>query len=479
MNFNIVWDLAFGIWNFVEMLDLSKIKKIYFIGIKGSGMVALVEILQKRGYQINGSDTTEKFFTDEILKKKLFVKYHEGFDADHITSEIDLVVYSTAYNAENNSEFKAAKFKSLPMISYPELLGLLFSQKYGIAVCGTHGKTTTTAILAEVFRVSGFNPTAVVGSLVRQWQSSALVGKSEFMIIEADEYQGKFKYYNPQAVILTSADWDHPDYFPTYEDYKDTFLEFVQKIPRHGFLVVCGDRGDTLEIAKTAKCNVTKYGFGKDNDMKIKKYKLKDGKQIFELWQGDKNLEEFELELPGRHNVLNAAAALAMGYKFNADMEKAKEALANFEGTSRRFEYIGKRNGAILIDDYGHHPEEVKATLRAAREFFPKRRIWCVFHPHTFTRTKALLAEFAQSFEDADRVIVLDIYGSAREVQGGVHSRDLVELAQKYHHNIEYIPTISDVIKYLADKIGREDLVITLGAGNVWEVAEGLKKENC
>ena len=439
-------------------------------------MVALAEILKRQGYQITGSDTAERFFTDDILKKRLYVKFYEGFDADHVAGDTDLVVYSTAYNEENNEEIKAAKFKSIPMISYPELLGLLFSRKYGIAVCGTHGKTTTTAMLAEIFRAADFDPTAVVGSQVRQWQSSALVGRSEFMIIEADEYQGKFGNYHPQAVILTSVDWDHPDYFKTYDDYKNTFVEFVQKIPRHGFLVVCGDRSETLEIAKSAKCNVLKYGFDKDNDIKIKNHELKDGKQIFELWYNDKNLGIFELELPGKHNVLNAAAAVAMSYKFNADMEKAKEALASFEGTSRRFEYIGKRNGAILIDDYGHHPEEIKATLRAAREFFPKRRIWCVFHPHTFTRTKALLSEFAQSFEDADRVIVLDIYGSARETQGGVHSKDLVETAQKYHRNVEYIPTIPEVIEYLADQIGREDLIIAMGAGNVWEVAEGLKE---
>ncbi|HBB37517.1 MAG: UDP-N-acetylmuramate/alanine ligase, UDP-N-acetylmuramate-alanine ligase [Candidatus Moranbacteria bacterium GW2011_GWC1_45_18] len=459
------------------MIDFSKAKKIYFIGIKGSGMVALVEILQRRGCQISGSDTDEKFFTDDILRKKLFVKFHEGFDADHITGDIDLVVYSTAYNEKNNEEWKAARFKRLPMISYPELLGLLFNGKYGIAVSGTHGKTTTTAMLAEIFKASGFDPTAVVGSQVRQWRSSALVGRSEFMIIEADEYQGKFRYYSPQAVILTSVDWDHPDFFPTFEDYKKTFVEFVQKIPRHGFLVVSGDRSDTLEIAKGAKCNVLKYGFGKDNDLKIKNYEIAGGKQNFELVYGGKNLGKFEIELPGRHNALNAAAAVAMSYKFNADMKKAKEALANFEGTTRRFEYIGKRNGAILIDDYGHHPEEVKATLKAAREFFPKRRIWCVFHPHTFTRTKALLSEFAQSFEDADRVIILDIYGSAREVQGGVHSKDLVELAKKYHVSVEYIPTIPETVEYLAGQIGREDLVIAMGAGNVWEVAEKLVSE--
>jgi len=458
------------------MIDFSKVKKIYFIGIKGSGMVALVEIFQRRGYDLAGSDTREKFFTDEILKNKLCVKYHEGFDARHITGDTDLVIYSTAYNEKNNEELKAAKFKMIPMVSYPEMLAQLFNEKYGIAVCGTHGKTTTTAMLAEIFRVAGLDPTAVVGSQVRQWRGSALVGRSEFMIIEADEYQNKIKMYDPQAAVLTSADWDHPDFFPTRETYEKAFEDFVAKIPRHGFLAVCADRSETLKIAKNAKCKVISYGFSNDADVKIANHELREGKQFFSLVFRGKRLGEFEILLPGRHNVLNAAAAIAMAHQFNAKVEKISEALANFEGTSRRFEYIGQWQGAILIDDYAHHPEEIKVTLKAAREFFPKRRIWCVFHPHTFTRTKALLSDFAQSFENADRVIVLDIYGSAREVQGGVHSRDLVELAKKYHRNVEYIATIPEAIEFLRDKIGREDLVIAMGAGNVWEVAEGLKE---
>ena len=458
------------------MVDFSKIKKIYFIGIKGSGMVALVEYFDRKGFKVTGSDTHEKFFTDEILKKKLFVKFHEGFDAKHITGDIDLVIYSTAYNEKNNEEWKAAKYKMIPMVSYPEMLANLFNEKYGIAVCGTHGKTTTTAMLAEIFKAAGLDPTAVVGSQVRQWRGSALVGRSEFMIIEADEYQNKIALYKPQAAILTSADWDHPDFFPTFEEYKNTFAKFVEKIPRHGFLIVCGDRSETLEIAKSAKCKVISYGFNNGADLKINNHEIRQGKQFFSISMKEKKLGDFEIMLPGKHNILNATAAIAMAHQFNAKMEKVREALANFEGTSRRFEYIGQRNGAILIDDYGHHPEEIKATLQAAREFFPKRRIWCVFHPHTFTRTKALLSEFAQSFEDADRVIILDIYGSAREVQGGVHSKDLVELAKRYHRGVEYISTIPEAVEFLKDKISREDLVIAMGAGNVWEVVEGLKE---
>ncbi len=440
-------------------------------------MVALAEIFKRWRVEVIGSDTKEKFFTDEILKK-LEIDFYDNFDAAHIAEnpDIDLVVYSTAYNETNNPEFKAAKETGLHIISYPELLGKLFNKKFGIAVCGTHGKTTTTAMLADIMRIAEFDPTAVVGSKVIQWRSSALAGRSEFMVIEADEYQGKFKYYDPKAVILTSVDWDHPDFFENYGEYKSIFEKFVAKIPLHGFLVVCGDRSDTLEIAKSAKCKVITYGFGLDCNLRIKDYELKEGKQFFSLWFNEKKLGRFDLSLPGRHNVLNTAAAVAAAYQFNAGAEKMRRAVSEFEGTSRRFEYIGRRNGAILIDDYAHHPEEIKVTLRAARDFFPRKKIWCVFQPHTYTRTKALLEDFAQSFEDADNVIILDIYGSAREEQGVAHSKDLVERASRYHRNIKYIPTIGEVVDYLSDKIGSDDLVITMGAGNVLEAGEKLKE---
>ncbi len=461
-------------------VDMEKIKKVYVIGIKGSGMVALVELLTSMGIEVTGSDTAEKFFTDEVLQK-IGVEYFENFSPGNITANIDLVVYSTAYNEENNVEFHEAKVRELPMVSYPEMLALLFNDKYGIAICGTHGKTTTSAMLAEVMKHVGSDPTAVVGSRVRQWGSNALVGKGEYFVLEADEFQNKLKYYEPKAVVLTSIDYDHPDYYKNLSEYKQAFSGFVAKIPRAGFLAVWGDSADTNDVACSCQCEIIKYGFMDDNDIKITHYELQMASgaptQTFGVKFLEKYLGSFEIQLVGKHNVLNALAVISVCYKLGLDMEKVREALKNFQGTSRRFEIVGERNGAVLIDDYGHHPEEIKVTLKAAREIYPEKNIIAVFHPHSYSRTEALLHDFAQSFDDADQVIVLDIYGSARETDGNVSSEDLVKLINKYNYGkAEYVPTIKEVVEFLEDKVGENDIVLAIGAGNVNEVVEKLKR---
>ncbi|MDO8529472.1 MAG: UDP-N-acetylmuramate--L-alanine ligase [bacterium] len=459
-------------------MNLNEIKKAYFIGIKGSGMTAIAEILKERGVDVSGSDIKEKFFTDEILKKNK-IGFKEEFDEKNIPNDIDLIIYSTAYSENNNPEIVEAKRRNILMLSYPEVLGALIGEKLGIAVCGTHGKTTTTALLAEAFRSAGVDPGAVVGSKVIDWEGSVLTGKGNYFIAEADEYQNKFQHYNPWGVVLTSCDWDHPDFFPNFGEYKKAFEDFVSKVPKHGFLVECGDEANVCDIGKNAKCEVLTYGFLEGNDYKITNYelKIKNNLQFFSVYNKEKKIGDFEIQLIGKHNILNAAAVVAVCHKLKFDLEKAREALKNFKGTSRRFEFIGKRNGAILIDDYAHHPEEIKATLRAAREIYNHKNIIAVFHPHTFTRTKALLSEFSQSFDCCDTVIVLDIYGSAREIQGGVSSKDLTDLINKYNQGkAEYIPTIQEAMDFLKDKIGGKDVVISMGAGNVWQVTDKLKE---
>jgi len=461
-------------------MDLNKINKAYFIGIKGAGMTAVAELFKARGIEVSGSDTKEKFFTDETLTRNN-IKYLEEFNPNNIPDDVDLIVYSTAYNENNNAEILGARKRGINMLSYPEILGELLKEKLGVAVCGTHGKTTTTAILANCLKESGVDPSAIVGSKVIEWNGSALSGKGNFFIAEADAYQNKLKYYNPWAVILTSADFDHPDFFPTFEEYKNTFVEFVKKIPPHGFLVVSGDSADTVEISKNARCQIMTYGFGEGCDYKIVDLSSKnwsdDGEPMkaFRILYASEVLGEFKTTLIGRHNMLNIAAAIAVCHKLKLDLEKVKTAILNFKGISRRFERIGERSGAILIDDYAHHPEEIKATLKAAREIYYRKNIWTIFHPHTFTRTKALLQEFAQSFDNTDKVIVIDIYGSAREVQGGVSSKDLVDLINKYNPGkAEYVPTIPGVVEFLKNKISSKDVIISMGAGNVWEVTKNL-----
>lgn len=467
------------------MLDLAKVKKVYIIGIKGSGVVAVVQILDAMGIRVTGSDTHEKFFTDVVLQK-LRIKYSEGFSAKNIPSDVDLVVHSTAYNSENNEEFRECVKRGLPMKSYPEMVADFFNRKYGIAVCGTHGKTTTSAMLSVVLREAGLDPGAVIGSKVIEWGSNALSGQGEFFVIEADEFQNKLRLYQPQGIILTSADWDHPDFYKNFAEYKKAFADFVAKIPKSGFLAVWGDSVATNEIACSAKCEIIKYGFQEDNDVVISNRQLTtnplqlseaSNRQRFSIKYSDRDLGEFETRLIGDYNLLNAAAVITVCHKLNLDMEKVREGIRQFKGTSRRFEHIGQRNGAILIDDYGHHPEEVRVTLKATREIYPDKNIIAVFHPHSYSRTEALLQDFAQSFDSASEVIVLDIYGSARENTGNVSSKDLVDLINKYDRGkAEYIPTIDEAVNFLKGKIGENDVVLCIGAGNVFEVAEKLKE---
>jgi len=458
------------------MLELDKVKKIYVIGIKGQGVTAMVQILASMGIEVTGSDTDEKFSTDEVLQK-LGIRYFEEFSPANIPTDAGMILYSTSYNAENNIEFAEARKGWIPMVSYPEMLAGLFNRKYGIAVCGTHGKTTTSSMLAYVLDMAGASPTAVIGSRIRQWGTNALVGKGDYFIIEADEYQNKLALYEPKAAILTSVDYDHPDFFKTFGDYKKAFSDFVAKIPKIGFLAVWGDSVATNEIACSCQGNIIKYGFMEDNDIIIRNHSFSGTQQKFEIFFLEESLGFFEIKLPGKHNVLNAAAVIAACHQLNADLEKVREALRDFEGTSRRFEMIGGRNGAILIDDYAHHPEEIKATLKATREIYPDKNVIAVFHPHSFSRTEALLEDFAQSFDDADKVIVLDIYGSARESSGAVSSADLVRLINKYNRDkADHVPTIAEVVEFLQDKIGGDDVVITIGAGNVFEVAGKLKQ---
>lgn len=446
-----------------------KIKKAHIIGIEGAGTSALARILKYSGVEVSGSDEGDHFFNSVLADEGMSIS-HE-FNPKNIPEDADMVVYGSSFRPETNDELKAAFESGKQVVTYAEALAGIFNNKYGIAVSGTHGKTTTSALLAEAMRSCGMDPSAIIGGKVINWGGNSMIGKSEFFVAETDEYQNKLRLYEPKAAVLTSCDYDHPDFFLTFADYKKAFSDFVARIPKFGFLVVWGDSTDTLEVAKSAACDVLTYGFSEDCNYKINKKES----GAFEIIRNGESLGEFSVGLVGNHNILNAAAVVAVCHKLKLDMEKVQEALWNFKGTSRRFELIGERNGAILIDDYAHHPEEIKATLKAAREKYPEKNIIAVFHPHTFTRTKALLQEFSQSFDSADSVIVIDIYGSAREAQGGVSSKELVDLINTYSRGkAEHIPTIPEAIESLKDKIGPDDIIISIGAGNVWEVTKDL-----
>ena len=449
---------------------LDKCKDLYFLGIKGVGMTGLAQILKYRGYLVRGSDTKEKFFTDQVLKENK-INFYEGFSASNIKDDISCIIYSTAYSEKNNKEFKAAKDKGIPLIPYHEMVADLFNSSKGLAVTGTHGKTTTSALLAYVLREYGLNPNALIGSRVFEFNGNALVGSSDYFVLEADEYQNKLKYYDPWAVILTNVDYDHPDTYPDKQAYNQAFIDFIAKIPDDGVLVACFDDLSVQEILKDYNKKFITYGFGKDCDFRAEK----EDNYHFDVYKDNKKiLDKVNIHLLGDHNILNFLGVLSLVDFLGLDLAKVKDIAGNFKGTARRLEVKGVYNQAVLIDDYAHHPKEIKATLKALSEHYADKKIYCIFQPHTFTRTKKFFSEFVTAFDLADEVIIMDIYASAREKKGTIKALDLVNKIKENGVNAKYIPTREKVVKYLSEKLNKNDIAVTMGAGDVWQVARSL-----
>ncbi|MDP2656745.1 MAG: UDP-N-acetylmuramate--L-alanine ligase [bacterium] len=449
----------------------GNIHRVHLIGIKGAGMVALAQLLLADGLEVSGSDTAESFFTDETLNKLGIIS--QLFSSSNITDDIDLVIYSTAW--VDHEEYKTAKNKHIPMISYAQAIADRFNDAYGIAVCGSHGKTTTVAMLAYVMAELGKDPTAVIGSLVKQFGTNALVGSSEYFVLEADEYQNKFSLYEPRATIVTSIDYDHPDFFKTPEEYEQVFIDFLKKDSQQ-HIVACIDNGGVSQACKyVLNKKITTYGWSMDAQFRASNYHVQDGCGVFEVLYDEQNLGEFRTALVGQHNATNALAVLTMCCCLDIPLDASfTQALASFAGTARRFEMKGVIGNTIIIDDYAHHPVEVQAALKAAKVHYVDKRIWCVFVPHTFSRTQALMDEFARSFQMVDKVIVLDIYSSARESVGEVSSQDLVKKINEISCNAMHIHTNEEATAYLADHLDDIDVLITMGAGDVWKVGVSL-----
>ena len=461
-------------------INLNQKSPVYFIGIKGSGMTALAEILNSKGFKVSGSDTEEIFFTDQLLKKA-GIKFREEFSKKNIDalSEDYLVIRSAVYHAKNNVEVARAEERGLTVLTYPEAVGALFNQSFGIAVCGTHGKTTTTAMLSEIFRLAELDPTALVGSKVTNWQSSALSGSSRYFIIEADEFQNKLKFYDPQAVIATNIDYDHPDFFKDKKAYTAVFKDFFLKIPKDGFLVFNVDDADAKAAAKGLACQ--RIGFGEDDEAQfqlVKREVMQNGNGQ-ELTVKTKTAIEQKISLGicGKVNALNALAATALARQFNIDWPVINKALKEFASSERRFQKMGEVKGALLFDDYAHHPEEIRATLQMAREKFPAKKIVIAFHPHTFSRTQKFLKEFAEALALADSVYVLEIYASARENKADfdVSAPKLVELVNEIAlGKARYVPDLASLAPMLKKQLAENMIFLSLGAGDVWKIHEKI-----
>jgi UDP-N-acetylmuramate--alanine ligase len=474
-------------------------RAIYFVGIKGTGTCALAELLHNSGVRVSGSDRDEVFYTDGILKE-LGIPYYESFDPSHIRPETDLVIYSAAYSPQTNPELRKALDLGIPALKYPDALGAYSGRFDASGIAGVHGKTTTTAMTGALVRGAGLPARVLAGSAVSGFgvngRSTLNLG-NKYFIAETCEYRRHFLAFHPRRIVLTSVESDHQDYFPTYQSIRDAFLEYTAKLPSDGELFFCADNPGAREVAELALrteqgirgMSLIPYGFTAPGPFGITSCRVSEERMVIRLrgTSTESSLpEELTLRIPGRHNALNAVAALALTdslvrAEFGEDgwteerRENARRALEDFRGSKRRSEILGEYKGILFMDDYGHHPTAIKTTLEGLREFYPQRRIVLSFMSHTYTRTAALLDEFASSFGAADLLFLHKIYGSAREAyDGGVTGRTLFEKTLALRDSVYYIEEPPDAAETLQKTLRPGDLFLTMGAGDNWKLGRFL-----
>jgi UDP-N-acetylmuramate--alanine ligase len=452
------------------LLDSKDIKKIHFTGIGGISMSGLAEILANQGYIITGSDIRSSAVIQKL--EKMGIKISIGHQAENITGA-DLLVYTAAVK-HDNPELLAASTADIPIMDRAALLGELMKKyAYSIAVSGTHGKTTTTAMLSTIMIEEGLDPTVHIGGEFKAIGGTTRIGKTGYFITEACEYAGSFLKFNPYLALILNIEYDHTDYFRDFNEVKNAFLGFSKVVPEKGWLLVNGDDAAACEIMRKASCNRASYGISNDkccwtaSDISLDNM----GCASYTLVHNNNPLTEIKLKVPGLHNVSNSLAALAAAGIMGCDLATAAKALLKFNGVCRRFEFKGKNKGVIVVDDYAHHPSEVATTLKAARSL-TSSRIWCVFQPHTYTRTKHLMDSFSSAFRDADIVILPDIYAAREDDTGEVNSAMLAEKISRTGKKVLYIKAFEDIAEYLGKNAQSGDVIITMGAGDIYKVGE-------
>ena len=445
------------------------------MGIGGISMSGLAEILLKAGFKVTGSDMKASEITDQLSDMGALINI--GQCASNITDNIDLVVYTAAIHPDNE-EFKAAVTKNIPMLTRAQLLGqIMENYKYSIAVSGTHGKTTTTSMLSYILIDADTDPTISVGGILDSIGGNIRVGKSEYFVTEACEYTNSFLSFFPKISVILNMDADHLDFFKDIDDIRHSFRKFAELLPSDGTLIINADTPEYETITRGLPCHVLTYGLEHEADYTAADITWdKYGHPSFSVLFQGKKIGSYYLRVPGIHNVSNALAAIAVGRLLDLPDDVIVKGLGSFTGTDRRFQYKGEIGGVTIIDDYAHHPTEIRATLSAAKDY-PHDELWVIFQPHTYTRTKAFLPEFAKALEQADHIVLADIY-AAREVDTGeVSSKDVMKLLQEDGQDVHYFPSFEEIKDFVKAHVKGHDLLITMGAGNVVEIGEELLAE--
>jgi UDP-N-acetylmuramate--alanine ligase len=445
----------------------AKIQRIHFVGIGGIGMSGIAEVLLTLGYKVSGSDLKHSPVTHRLAELGAII--FEGHRAENVTGA-EVVVTSSAISREN-PEVLSARAQHIPVIPRAEMLAELMRLKYGIAIAGMHGKTTTTSMVAAVLAAGGLDPTVVVGGRVDAMGSNARLGKSHYLVAEADESDRSFLKLWPVLAVVTNIDREHMDCYRDMADVEHAFTEFVDRVPFYGMVILCNDDPRLRNLLPRLARRATTYGVSDGSDFRILKSDTQCGSNRhyshFEVQYRGKSLGEFHLQVPGAHNVLNATAAVAVGMGLDIETERIREGLESFAGVDRRFQLRGRAAGVSVIDDYGHHPTEIRATLAAARQCRFKR-VHVVFQPHRYTRTRDLMEEFGSAFSDADSLLVLDIYPASEQPIPGISGERLAEkIRQIGDHPAQYVSSFEDAASQIASLAQEGDMVLTLGAGNI------------
>ena len=446
----------------------SSVKRIHFVGIGGMGMSGIAEILMSQGFIVSGSDLHKSEITEHLAS--LGARMCIGHDAAHI-ADAEVVVYSSAVKPLDNPETVAALERKVPIIRRAEMLSEVSRLKYCLAIAGTHGITTTTSMCGHVMMKASMDPTVIGGGRLKGLGgTNARLGKGDWIVLEADEYDRSFLQLLPTIAVITNVEADHLDIYSDLDDIKGAFVEFANKVPFYGTACVCLDDPGVRAILPSIKRVVVTYGLSAQCDVRADDITFNERSSRFTLIYNDSPLGEIELNVPGDHNIRNSLAACAIGLLCDIPFEVIRDGLADFGGVYRRFEIKGEKGGILVIDDYAHHPTEIKATLAAARRGW-KRRIVAVFQPHTYTRTRDFYAEFATSFDDADVLILTDVYPAREAPIEGITGKLIADAARDAgHRNVHYVADKDDVPALLKDLVSEGDLVLTMGAGDIWEV---------
>ena len=454
-------------------IDFNAPCHVYFVGIGGISMSGLAEILHQEGFTVSGSDWKSSELTRALEKKGISVKY--GENASHITSDIDCAILTSAVK-ESNLEFQSIRELGIPWLSRAQLLGqLMKNYKTSIAISGTHGKTTTTSMISEILLRAGVDPTLSIGGMLKSIGGNIRVGGNQCFVTEACEYTNSFLSFFPTIGLILNIEEDHLDFFKDLADIRHSFRKFAELIPSDGCLIINADIPDYDEITKGLSCRVITYsvdGAAADyhpSDIRYDSF----GHPSFVLHDSTGGTETFSLKVPGIHNVSNAMASIALADYLSVSRQVTAEALQDFSGTDRRFEYKGSIGGVTVIDDYAHHPTEITATLSAAQNY-PHKTLWCVFQPHTYSRTKAFLKDFAKALSLADKVVLADIYAARETDTLGISSEDLQREIIALGHECYYFPSFDEIENFLLEKCINGDMLITMGAGDVHKIGENL-----